>query len=102
MGVVLEAGLRSLPDGGVGRAEGIQLVFRKNKRGNTPYKLACEQHGKEAVHKVLEEALCQQEQQREETLIVEAAVDDCTDLDGVFYFLRRRPDVLREHYPAVS
>ena len=90
--VVLKAGIHYFP-----KKKGIGLLFRKNGDGDTPFQLACEEHGKEEVMEVIESALadCSDNPCNIAHALISATVDEKIDLDGVYFLLRREPGVVR-------
>merc|ERR1712232_1029789 len=88
---VFKAGMRYFP-----RMVGVNLVFRIDKFGDTPLRIACKKHGTERTWEAIENALidcCDTPYDTADALLL-AATDHEIDLDGVYFMLRREPDVL--------
>lgn len=91
--VVFKAGIHYFP-----KKKGIGLLFRKDRDGDTPFQLACEEHGIEEAMKVIESALADCSPDKPYSTahaLVSATIDEKIDLDGVYFLLRREPDVLQ-------
>ena len=89
--LVFEAGIQYFP-----KKMGITFLFRTSDDGLTPLKRACIKHGREEVLKTIENALVGSSNSlynTEEALML-AATDEDICLDGVYFLLRREPDVL--------
>jgi len=98
--MVFKAGMTYFP-----KKKGISLLFHKDNHGDTPFQLACEKYGKEKVIEVIENVLadCSNTPYNTAHALISAAIDDDIDLDGVFFLLRREPDVLQKLlFPASS
>jgi hypothetical protein len=81
---------------------GISLIFKKTEEedGCIPFESACINHGINKVLKVVEDTLIlyassenSQQLNIAEALIM-AATDNNIDLDAVYFFIRRQPDIL--------
>jgi len=91
--VVFATGMSYFP-----RQKGIGLLFRKNARGMSPFQMACTRHGTEKVMEAVETVLADSSNNpyNTEHALISATVDDCIDLDGGYFLLRREPDVLQK------
>merc|ERR1712238_645985 len=78
--------------------KGISLLFTKTNYNRTPFHIACITHGRKEAMDVVEDIITRQYSEETPLNIVDAlltaAIDDAIHLDGVFFLLRRRPDVL--------
>ena len=77
----------------------INLPFRNDKDGDTPFQLVCHKYGKEEVKKVIESTLvadCSDYHYSTSRALISAAIDENISLDGVYFMLRREPDVLEK------
>ena len=111
---VLAAGIRYFP-----QKRGILLLFTLTAgdywKGKTPFHLACEKHGPEAVEKVVNEVLedrgsvsDKRDRRRRPDdhhhhhapnyvdAFLSAAVDDRVDLNGMYFMFRKSPDALQQ------
>lgn len=92
---VLDVVIRYFP-----RKEGIKLLFQTNCDGATPFETACLRHGRENVMEIVESVLTEQHSDstpfNAAEVFLSAATDENTGLDGVFFVLRRQPDVLQK------
>jgi hypothetical protein len=100
---VLQAGIQYLPM----KAQGINLLFRKDYRNETPFYDACKRYGYEETMKVIEKTLidcsCYNEYDNStsnsctsNTTLVAlflAATDKNIHLDGVYFLLQSDPDL---------
>jgi len=79
------------------KMKGINLLFQQDSANETPYQDAIERFGRKKVMEVVEEILTRYANttpiQTEEAVIL-AATDDRVHLDGVYFLLRRDPEVL--------
>ena len=97
--IVFDAGLRYYPE-----KRGILLLFTLAAgiwRGKTPFQLACEKHGREAVAEIVDDVLKDRSSQHrpDHTYIeafLSAAVDDRIDLNGLYFIFRKSPHVLQQ------
>lgn len=91
--LVFEAGIRYYP-----KHIGIRLLFYKDRNAGTPFQIACKEHGKEEVMKVIESTLRRYWDCHYDTAhpLILAAIDRKIDLDCVYFLLRREPDVLQK------
>ena len=89
--VVFEAGIRYFP-----KRQGINLLFHNYTQLSTrsPFQIACRVHGREEVLIAIERTLANCSSYNTEEAIVLAATSDEIHLDGVYFLLRREPDVL--------
>ena len=89
--LVLMEGIRWFP-----RKRGIEFLFQKDDGGRTPFRRACEKHGRDEVIKVIEHCLvnCPHDPYDTPQALLSAAVRNKIDLEGVYFLLRREPDVL--------
>jgi hypothetical protein len=92
---VFEAGIRYYP-----RKKGINLLFRKDKFGETPtpFQRACESFGHEKVMKVVKDTLAHYNTPplNIEEAVLSAAIDENVHLDCVYFLIRREPDILQK------
>ena len=95
--MVFEYGIRYYP-----KKKGISLLFFKRSHGlrRTPFQLACKEFGfgYEEVMKVVEDTLIRYSDTPiniTEALTM-AAIDENIHLDGVYFLLRRHPDILHK------
>ena len=90
--LVFEAGVRYFS-----KKKGITILFQYFQK-TTPFKVACENHGREETTKAIERALadCSNNNPYDtaDDALLLAAMDERIDLDGVYFILRREPDVL--------
>jgi hypothetical protein len=96
--IVFEYGIRYFP-----KKKGINLLFRKTNYGCTPFQQACERLGCEKVMEVVDDTLarCSTSSDNTPPLIIEealitAAIDENIHLDGVYFLIRRQPDILQK------
>jgi hypothetical protein len=78
------------------KKKGINLLYRKNNYGETPFQEACKTYGRDEVMKVIEETLIHYSDTPiniAEALLM-AAIDENVHLDCVYFLLRRHPDLL--------
>jgi hypothetical protein len=89
--LVFKAGIRYFP-----RKEGICILFRKDNDGDTPFSDACKLLGRDKTMKVIETTLAENSDNKYVTsnVLLSAAIDDKIHLDGLYFFLRREPDLL--------
>ena len=97
------------------KKRGIRFLFHKGYNGNnnndgnddgttdggedSPFTAVCKSHGREDAMAVIEDTLANcsaGECYDTEEALLSAAVDDNTTLDGVYFLLRREPDVLQK------
>ena len=79
--------------------KGIIMLFQKDDDGDTPFKLACEKHGREEVMKVAEKVLthdCSDKPYDTAEALKAASIDDKIDIDGLFFLIRRQPDAVQK------
>ena len=116
---VFEAGIRYFPE-----KKGINLLFRKSRHHfdecKTPFQHACKKYGRGKVMGIIEDTLGL-DFQRQRSLdgssnnnknntevgpynivdtFITAAIDKDVHLDGVYFLLRRHPDLLVELLPS--
>jgi hypothetical protein len=107
--VVFETGIRYYP-----KKEGINLLFRKNNHTKTPLQLACSPKSRrDEVVKVVEKTLADYCSAADGDdgddgpynivdALLSAAIDEKVHLDGVYFLLRREPDVLQNLLPFLA
>jgi hypothetical protein len=102
---VFEAGIKYYP-----KKRGISLMFRKNHRciGRTPFDYACERFGTEEVMMVIESTLVDYYSENNNNkngsiisynasdALLSAVIDENVHLDGIYFMLRRQPDILQK------
>ncbi|MGK3747418.1 MAG: hypothetical protein ACI90V_014282 [Bacillariaceae sp.] len=92
--LAFEAGIKYFPN-----KKGINLLFHKNNNGKTPFQLASKKIGHDEVMEVIEDTLIIRYSDTSintaEALVM-AAIDQNIDLDGVYFLLRREPDVIQK------
>ena len=91
---VFEYGIKYFP-----ATKGINLLFRKNNIGETPFQLACGKYGNEQVMKVVEDTLIRYTTNHAPPFnivkaFMMAASNESVHFDSVFFLLCRHPDVL--------
>jgi hypothetical protein len=89
--IIFDAGIKYFP-----KQKGIHTLFRIC--GEAPFQVSCEQFGHEQVMKVIEDALIRYSDTPINTVdaLITAAIDKNVHLDGVYFLLRREPDVLQK------
>jgi hypothetical protein len=102
--LVFEYGIRYFP-----KKKGINLLFRKNSSGNTPFIGACYFYGYEQVMKIIEDTLIRCYSSSDDTpplnieeALMTAAIDKDIHLDCVYFLLRRQPDILQKLLSSAS
>jgi hypothetical protein len=96
---IFEYGIHYFP-----KKKGINLLFIKTNKGNTPFKIACGKYGHEQVMEVVEDTLICYSTSLDNHAppfnIVEAlmmaAIDEHVHLDCVYFLIRREPDILQK------
>ncbi|OEU23445.1 hypothetical protein FRACYDRAFT_233615 [Fragilariopsis cylindrus CCMP1102] len=91
---LFEAGIRYFP-----KKKGIQLLFRRNRLGDTPFQHACRKIGQKRVIKVIDGTLGFYAGDTPINIteaLVMAAIDENIHLDCVYFLLRRKPDILQK------
>jgi hypothetical protein len=89
--LVFEYGIRYFS-----KNKGINILFHKHNKGETPFQMACKKFGRNEVIKIIEDTLARYS----DTLLnvgealLSAAIDENSHLDCVYFLLRREPDVL--------
>jgi hypothetical protein len=85
---VFEYGIRYYPN-----KKGINLLFQQDTFGCTPFQLACEDHGRDVVMKVIEDTLTRYSDTPLNIVdaLITAAIDENVHLDSVYFLLRRKP-----------
>jgi hypothetical protein len=98
--LVFEYGIRYFP-----KKKGIHLLFRKNDNCDdwTPFNLACFNYGHEHVMEVVEDTLARYYTSSDSTpplnieeALITAAIDENIHIDGVYFLIRRQPDILQK------
>ena len=78
--------------------KGITALFQKNGSGYTSFEMACEKFTRNAVLDVVEEILMRYTTMTPPVnmgdALMMAAIDDSISLDGVYFFMRRQPDIM--------
>ena len=89
--VVFAAGIHHFPN-----KKGIGFLFRKDRNGETPFQTVCTRYGSEEIMKVIENTLTDSSHNPDNTAdaLLSASVDEIIHLDGVYFLLRRQPDLL--------
>merc|ERR1712183_977294 len=91
--IVLDYGIRYYP-----LTKGISILFQKDSRRETPLQVACNKFKQNYVMDVVEETLVRYYSPTTPTnsmdALMLAAIDEHIHLDGVYFVLRRQPDVL--------
>jgi hypothetical protein len=99
--LVFEYGIRYFPE-----KKGINLLFQKRKHDydkETPFQCACKKFGYKKVLEVVEDTLVRSSSSFPDNntptsnimeALITAAIDENVHLDGVYFLLRREPDVL--------
>ena len=89
--LVYKAGIRYFPE-----KEGICILFQKDNDGDTPFSDACKLLGRDKTMKVVETTLAEKSDNKYVTsnVLLLAAIDDNIHLDGLYFFIRREPDLL--------
>ena len=77
--------------------QGLNFFFHKNRSGKTPLQYACKKHGRDEVMNLVEQVLidCSDNPYNPVEALVGAAIDENIALDGVYFILRRQPDILQ-------
>lgn len=90
---ILISGIRYFP-----KKKGVGLLFKNDDKGETPFKLACERHGRSEVMEIIESVLigCSDKPYNALEVLLSSAVDDEMNIDGVYFFLRREPEKLKQ------
>ncbi|OEU10362.1 hypothetical protein FRACYDRAFT_247395 [Fragilariopsis cylindrus CCMP1102] len=91
---VFEAGIRHFP-----KKKGIQLLFSKNRLGDTPFQLACRKFGQKQVIKGIDGILGFYSGDTPINIteaLVMAVTDENIHLDCVYFLLRLEPDILQK------
>jgi hypothetical protein len=89
-----EAGIKYFPS-----EKGINLLFHKNNNGKIPFQLAGKKFGQDELMEVAEDTLIIRHSDTPINIaeaLVMAAIDERIDLDGVYFLLRREPDVIQK------
>jgi hypothetical protein len=92
--LVFEAGIKFFP-----KRKGINLLFHKTILNyDTPFQRACKTFGREKVMKIIEDTLVRYSDTpiNIADALLSAATDKNVILDGVYFLLRREPDVLQK------
>ncbi|VEU39382.1 unnamed protein product [Pseudo-nitzschia multistriata] len=99
-GMVLEAGLRHFP-----ACEGILLLFQKDSTGSTPFHYACERIGVKSTMKVIDNTMqkvrkdgCLECSFKSIQAVLMASTCENIHLDGLYFLLRRQPNLLLHEY----
>jgi hypothetical protein len=89
--LAFKAGIRYFP-----QKEGICILFQKDNDGDTPFSDACKLLGRDKTMKVVETTLAENSENKYATsnVLLSAAIDDNIHLDGLYFFIRREPDLL--------
>lgn len=95
--LVFDAGMRHYPAN-----EGIIILFRKDWWGRTPFANACKYERK--VSTFVEEIMMKYSGGSHDfsRVFLSAASDDSISLDGVYFLLRRQPDMLKKLLSSVT
>jgi len=89
---VFNFGIRYFPS-----KKGIILLFQKNDNGDTPFQLACRRFKRNEITEAVEDTLARYSPNtpiNNVHAMMLAATDERIHLDGVYFVLRRQPDVL--------
>ena len=95
--IVLDYGIRYFPS-----RRGISLLFQKDGDGETPIQDACEEFERKDVIGVVEEVVARYSPTtpiNSTDALLLTAIDERIHLDGVYFVLRRQPDVLTRMLP---
>ena len=95
---VFEYGIRYFP-----KKKGISLLFRKQNYGGTTFQHVCSHFGYKKVMKVIVDTLAcySNTPVNVPEALLSAALDENVHLDGVFFLLRRDPDLLLKLLPQL-
>jgi len=96
---IFEDGIHYFP-----KKKGINLLFRKNNKGETPFQKACEKYKPKQVKDVVEDTLIRYitsfDNHASPLNIVDAlmmaAIEENVHLDAVYTLIRRQPDILQK------
>ncbi|OEU08103.1 hypothetical protein FRACYDRAFT_250326 [Fragilariopsis cylindrus CCMP1102] len=101
---VFEAGIHYYP-----KKKGISLLFRKSNKYSIPFVKACMKYGKEQVMKTIKDTFVRCYSSSDDTpplnvvdALMTAAIDKDIHLDGVYFLLRRQPDILQKLLSSAS
>jgi hypothetical protein len=108
--IVFEYGLLYYPI-----KKGISLLFTKDNRNRTPFRMFCEQYGSEKLMEVVEDTLIRYTSSSSSLdsnktttrlnivdALLSAAIDENVHLDCVYVLMRRHPDMLMKLLPQLS
>ncbi|OEU07200.1 hypothetical protein FRACYDRAFT_251527 [Fragilariopsis cylindrus CCMP1102] len=91
---VFEYGIRYFP-----QKKGISVLFHKPSSSLTTFQYACKKHGGEKVKKIIENTLARYSSStpiNSADALLSAAIDENVHVDGVYFLLRRDPDMLQK------
>jgi hypothetical protein len=96
--LLFEYGIRYYP-----KKTGISLIFKKDIVDDTPFQYACKRLGCEKVMEVVDDTLARCYTSSDNTpplnieeALITAAIDENIHLDGVYFLIRRQPDILQK------
>ena len=102
---VFEAGIHYYP-----KKKGISLLFRKSNNYSIPFVKVCMKYGKEQVMKMIKDTFVRCYSSSDDDTpplnvvdaLMMAASDEDIHLDGVYFLLRRQPDILQKLLSSAS
>ncbi|OEU23455.1 hypothetical protein FRACYDRAFT_216370 [Fragilariopsis cylindrus CCMP1102] len=86
------------------KKKGINLLFREDKYGETPFQLACEKYKPKQVNEIVEDTLIRYITSFDNhasplniaDALMMAALEENVHLDSVYTLIRRQPDILQK------
>jgi hypothetical protein len=78
------------------KKKGINLLFRKNNDGTTPFQFACRTFGYDEVMKIIDDTLARYSDTPVNVAeaLLSAVIDENIHLECSYFLLRRQPDIL--------